>query len=160
MNCKHCISRLLDCLGASNTCTGYDYIIYGMLLIMDDARRINLITKSLYVDIALFYDTSWNCVEKNIRSVVSSIWVSGNEELLEIIFKKSQKKQKPTNKQFFRCLYEYISALYSGISEQYDFPLTCPISKQYCKWLDEFYKNIGISDRSCKKTDPHAPDRS
>lgn len=143
LNYRQIISRLLDCLGANNSCIGYDYIIYGMLLVMDDAKRINLITKSLYIDIAIFYDTSWNCVEKNIRAVVNSIWNSGNEELLEIIFKKSQKKKKLTNKQFFRYMYEYISVIYSKASiEDYNFYFTCPISQHYCKWLDEFYKNV------------------
>lgn len=143
LNYRQIISRLLDCLGANNSCTGYDYIIYGLLLVMDDVKRINLITKSLYIDIAKFYNTSWNCVEKNIRAVVNSIWNSGNEELLEIIFKKSLQKKKLTNKQFFRYMYEYISVLYSKSSiEDYNFCFTCPISQHYCKWLDEFYKNV------------------
>ena len=143
LNYRQIISRLLDCLGANNSCTGYDYIIYGLLLVMDDVKRINLITKSLYIDIAKFYNTSWNCVEKNIRAVVNSIWNSGNEELLEIIFKKSLQKKKLTNKQFFIYMYEYISVLYSKASiEDYNFCFTCPISQHYCKWLDEFYKNV------------------
>ena len=68
LNYRQIISRLLDCLGANNSCTGYDYIIYGLLLVMDDVKRINLITKSLYIDIAKFYNTSWNCVEKEYQS--------------------------------------------------------------------------------------------
>ena len=43
LNYRQIISRLLDCLGANNSCTGYDYIIYGLLLVMDDVKRINLI---------------------------------------------------------------------------------------------------------------------
>lgn len=83
----------------------------GLLLIIEDKERLECITKLIYPDIASLFHTSWNCVEKNIRTVVNSIWESHNTELLKIIFNKSEKDKKPTNKEFFKYMYDYIISL-------------------------------------------------
>ena len=57
------IISTLDKLIAARTSLGYDYIVYGLLLINEDQTRVSNITKALYIDIAAHYETSWSCVE-------------------------------------------------------------------------------------------------
>lgn len=66
------IKSTLDKLIAARTSLGYDYIVYGLLLINEDQTRVSNITKALYIDIAAHYETSWSCVEKNIRNTVNA----------------------------------------------------------------------------------------
>ena len=69
------IKSTLDKLIAARTSLGYDYILYGLLLISEDQTRVSNITKALYIDIAAHYETSWSCVEKTsaIRSMQSGL---------------------------------------------------------------------------------------
>ena len=83
------IKSTLDKLIAARTSLGYDYIVYGLLLINEDQTRVSNITKALYIDIAAHYETSWSCVEKNIRNTVNAIWTSENKTILEIIFNRT-----------------------------------------------------------------------
>lgn len=94
------IKSTLDKLIAARTSLGYDYIVYGLLLINEDQTRVSNITKALYIDIAAHYETSWSCVEKNIRNTVNAIWTSENRTILETIFNKTYTDRKPTNKEF------------------------------------------------------------
>ena len=82
------IKSTLDKLIAARTSLGYDYIVYGLLLINEDQTRVSNITKALYIDIAAHYETSWSCVEKNIRNTVNAIWTSENKTILEMIFNR------------------------------------------------------------------------
>ena len=68
------IMETLKSLGASKTYVGYDYVLFGLILLFQDKRKITGIVKSLYIEIADYYETTWNCVEKNIRWLVKQIW--------------------------------------------------------------------------------------
>lgn len=102
------IKSTLDKLIAARTSLGYDYIVYGLLLINEDQTRVSNITKALYIDIAAHYETSWSCVEKNIRNTVNAIWTAENKTILEMIFNRTHMDRKPTNKEFFEYLYDFI----------------------------------------------------
>lgn len=66
------IKSTLDKLIAARTSLGYDYIVYGLLLINEDQTRVSNITKALYIDIAAHYETSWSCTSA-IRSMQSGL---------------------------------------------------------------------------------------
>ena len=70
MNYKELLFDTLEKLGTSKTNLGYDYIVYGLLLMEEDPHCISCITKFLYIDIANHYGTTWKCVEKNIRNSI------------------------------------------------------------------------------------------
>ena len=89
MNYEKVIINTLDSFGVSRSYTGYNYVVYGLLLILEDSERIECITKTLYLDVAKHFHTNWNCVEKNMRTVVNHVWDSHNTELLETIFSRS-----------------------------------------------------------------------
>ena len=143
MNYKRMIISILDALGASKSHTGYDYVVYGMQLMLEDKECVTCITKSLYLDIARHYNTTWNCVEKNIRTVVNSVWDSGSSELLERIFKKSKKERRPTNKEFFKYMYDHITEMENHVEiPGLQISMICPISNRYCESLSVFYTKI------------------
>lgn len=140
MNYKRAIISILDSLGANKSYTGYDYVVHGLMLMLEDKESVTCITKSLYIDIAKHYNTTWNCVEKNIRTVVRSVWNTTNTDLLKIIFKKSGREKKPTNKEFFKYMYDYIVHLTHGTqSADRHIAVICPISNTYCEALSAFY---------------------
>lgn len=143
MNYKNVIISTLDSFGVNRSYTGYDYVIHGLLLIIEDEERLDCITKSLYLDIADYFHTTWNCVEKNMRTIVTSVWNSHNTELLDIVFNKSNRNKKPTNKEFLKYMYDYVlhAADYMQ-SPDHDIPVLCPISNKYCESLRLFYLRL------------------
>ena len=131
MNYENVIISTLDSFGVNRSYTGYDYVIHSLLLIIEDSDRLNCITKSLYLDIARHFHTSWNCVEKNMRTIVTSVWNSHNTELLDVIFNKSNRDKKPTNKEFLKYMYDYVIRAddYMQIADM-DVPVLCPFSNK------------------------------
>ena len=53
---------------------GAHYLAYAELLVLEDQRRLTMVTKWLYPEIAARYHTSWQAVERNIRTVISICW--------------------------------------------------------------------------------------
>lgn len=147
MDQKSIIIKTLNSLGANRLSSGYNYIIYGLLLLLEhDQRTLNLI-KSLYIDIAEYYNTTWNCVEKNIRYVIKSIWVSDNDKTIKSIFGSSASERRPTNKEFFQKMHDYIKQYNTYHTRQDEIIILCPVSHQYCESFTEYCLNaIRLSD--------------
>lgn len=144
MNTKDITMRILsDFHIEPTTYSGCRYIIYGISLMSENVDCINYITKSMYIDIAKEYHTSWNCVEKNIRTVVNVIWNSNNKQLLSEIFGETQCK-KPTNRDFFIHLYAYIIKLYQKNLQRtnYNIEFICPKSNQRCEYFVQMMNQI------------------
>lgn len=137
MNYERKVIDVLDLLGASRLYIGYNYIVYGLMLLLENNEFMLDVIKPLYIDIAKHYNTSWNCVEKNIRYIVKSIWISENNDLLIQIFKRTAFDQRPVNKEFFRDMYEYIQNTYEE-NEVISSRLVCPITRQYCKAFTDY----------------------
>ena len=66
-------------------------------------------------DIAVHYQTSIGCVERNIRTLINTIWLHGDRKLLNEIF-DFELSQKPRNGAFIDALVNYI--VMRGISEE------------------------------------------
>lgn len=101
---------LLWSFGINKKYQGFHYIIYGIELCVQDENCLNYITKDLYQDIAIKYHTSWECVERDIRTVVDIIWNYGNRELIFEI-NGSRFTDKPVNAKFFKILTKYVMRL-------------------------------------------------
>ena len=141
MDQKSIIIKTLNSLGANRLSSGYNYIIYGLLLLLEhDQRTLNLI-KSLYIDIAEYYNTTWNCVEKNIRHVIKSIWMSDNDKIIKSIFGSSSSERRPTNKEFFQKMHDYIKQYNTYHTRQDELIILCPVSHQYCKSFTDYCLN-------------------
>ncbi len=125
MDYENAVKRILRQLGVGRSYQGYEYVIYGILLVLQDKKRLEFVTKSLYPDIASKYHTSWKCVERNIRTVIDIAWREGDPGLiLEICGGKSFKK--PRNAQFFELMYEYMKRIYgeTAVTRQDDYDYT------------------------------------
>lgn len=66
------------------------------------------ISKGLYVDIAARFQTSIGCVERNIRTLINTIWFHGDRRLLNEIF-NFELSQKPRNGAFIDALANYVA---------------------------------------------------
>ena len=82
MNHEKEISNLLRRLGVNNSYVGFRYTIYGVIRTVHDPTLLAYISKGLYVDIAVHYQTSIGCVERNIRTLINTIWLHGDRKLL------------------------------------------------------------------------------
>lgn len=143
MNYEKIIVNTLDSFGVSRSYTGYNYVVYGLMLILEDKERIECITKTLYIDVAKHFHTTWSCVEKNMRTIVNHVWASHNTELLEAIFNRPYQNKKPTNKEFLKYMYDYIMRFESDIRiAGKKMPAICPISNTYCEALNIFYTKL------------------
>ena len=100
------IKSVLRRLGVKTSNQGYQYTAYGILLALKNKDSLAYITKSLYIDIAIEFHTSWKCVERNIRTIVDSIWKTDNVELLTQIC-NGNRIPRPANKEFFNLMCQY-----------------------------------------------------
>lgn len=94
MEYENVISAVLRYLGVGQSYQGYEYVVDGIRLVLEDSDRLKYITKSLYPDIAKKYHTSWNCVERNIRTVIDVIWRQDNEKYLLEIWETGRRKSR------------------------------------------------------------------
>ncbi len=97
-------------LGAAQTYRGFDYTIDGALLILEDENRLKYVTKTLYPDIAQKHNTSWYCVERDIRTIVDVIWNNGDKEML-LCMSGENLEEKPNNAKFLKILSEYAAKM-------------------------------------------------
>lgn len=102
------IETTLRLLGLNNSYKGFNFLIYGIKLTMKNPNILTYICKGLYLEIAIHYDTSINCVERNIRTAKEAIWQNGNKALLINIFGKTYKSKPPNNAQFIDILAYYM----------------------------------------------------
>ena len=65
---------LLRRLGIPETYKGFQYAAYAAALCALSQDRLLLVTKRLYPDIAKRFDTSWSCVERDLRTVINVAW--------------------------------------------------------------------------------------
>lgn len=99
MNYEREASQLLRRLGANSSYVGFYYVTYGVSQQnIQKPELITFITKGLYAEIAIKYQTTVGCVERDMRTV-NTIWQHGNRELLEIIFERNLTR-KPRNGEF------------------------------------------------------------
>ncbi|CCY01268.1 putative uncharacterized protein [Enterocloster bolteae CAG:59] len=107
MNYERETSDILRRLGVNNSYVGFRYTLYGVSCIVQDPSLLIYISKGLYVEIAAHYQTSIGCVERNIRTIINTIWIHGNRELLNEIFNFNL-EQKPRNGAFIDALAHYV----------------------------------------------------
>ncbi len=67
------IYDLLHRLGVTVNYTGFFQTAYAVYLIMENPKRLLLVTKWLYPEVAKQYKTNWKAVERNIRTAGSII---------------------------------------------------------------------------------------
>ena len=99
------IYALLHELGLSANFTGFFHTMYAVYLAIQQPDRLRLVTKLLYPEVAKHYATTWKCVERNIRTAVSTVW-STNPKLLESLARHPLSR-KPKASEFLSILTLY-----------------------------------------------------
>ncbi len=105
-NIQMAISKLLHSLGVPSHIKGYQYIRESIYLMYNSKEMIGGITKEIYPEIALRFDTTASRVERAIRHAIEVSWSRGDYELMEEIFGHSvdYDRAKPTNSEFIATL--------------------------------------------------------
>ena len=96
------ITKVLHSLGVPSHIKGYQYIRDGIYMMYKHPALIGGITKELYPEIALKYETTASRVERAIRHAIEISWNRGDYDLMEEIFGHSvdYDRAKPTNSEF------------------------------------------------------------
>lgn len=101
---------LLRKLGANGSYVGFRYVVYGAIRAHQNPDLTTYICKGLYTEIAIHFHTTVSCAERNIRTLVNTIWKCGNRLLLNEIFYRELTK-KPTNAAFIDAVTQYTENL-------------------------------------------------
>ena len=105
-NLQKSISKLLHELGMPAHIKGYQYIREAISLVYDNPEIVGGITKELYPELAIKFDTTVSRVERAIRHAIEVSWNRGDWDLMEDVFGHSVDidKAKPTNSEFIVTL--------------------------------------------------------
>ncbi len=105
-NIQMAISKLLHSLGVPSHIKGYQYIRESIYMMYTSKEMIGGITKEIYPEIAMRFDTTASRVERAIRHAIEVSWSRGDYELMEEIFGHSvdYDRAKPTNSEFIATL--------------------------------------------------------
>lgn len=98
--------ELLHRLGITAKYDGYFYTAYAVSLVEKQPDRLLLVTKWLYPDIARQYNTTWQCVERNIRTVITLAWERNPKKLVTLAGYSMERK--PSAGQFVGILMHHL----------------------------------------------------
>ncbi|MDD4291403.1 MAG: sporulation transcription factor Spo0A [Clostridia bacterium] len=100
------ISNIFISVGIPAHIKGYQYLREGIKLAIDNPLIINSITKELYPQIAMRYETSASKVERAIRHAIDVAWSRGKIENINTLFgvRVYTNNEKPTNGEFIALL--------------------------------------------------------
>lgn len=117
-NLQISITNILHELGVPSHIKGYQYIREGISIIYEKPEMIGGITKELYPEIAVKFDTTVSRVERAIRHAIEVSWNRGSWDLMEEIFGHSVDidKAKPTNSEFIVTIADKLRLEYRKVS--------------------------------------------
>lgn len=98
--------QLLIELGVPENRLGSKYLIKAICEVVEDERKIQLVTSRLYPSVADIYDTTWSRVERAIRCIIEEAWLRVDSEVALQYFGNTVAgwRGKPTNTEFIaRC---------------------------------------------------------
>lgn len=96
------VTKLLHALGIPSNIKGYQFIRTAILMVYYNPDFIGCITKKLYPDLSVRFNTTIQRVERAIRHAIEVSWLRGDIDLMEEIFGHSVDidRAKPTNSEF------------------------------------------------------------
>lgn len=96
------IHELLYRLGVTENYKGFSQMACATRLCAEEQERLTLVTKRLYPEVAKRYHTSWQTIERNLRTVGNVIW-KRNGPLLETLARRPL-DEKPRNTELLAIL--------------------------------------------------------
>ncbi len=93
-------------LGVPAHIRGYQYLRYAIALVIKDITILNSITKALYPEIAIKFETTPNRVERAIRHAIETSWERSELDVINRLFRYTIRNDrgKPTNSEFIALL--------------------------------------------------------
>ena len=112
------VTKLLHALGIPSHIKGYQFIRSAILMVYENPGFIGGITKELYPDLSIKFNTSIPRVERAIRHAIEVSWNRGDWDLMEEIFGHSVDidKAKPTNSEFIVTVADKLRLEYRKMS--------------------------------------------
>ncbi len=100
------ITEMLHHLGVPSQIKGYQYLREGILMLYESTHFIGGITKEVYPEIALRYQTTPSRVERAIRHAIEISWNRADLKTMDKMFGNSidYDRAKPTNSEFMVTL--------------------------------------------------------
>ncbi len=111
LNIRKETTRLLHEIGIPANLKGHNYIRDAVIMVLEDRKLINSVTKTIYPNIGRRYQTSACSVERAIRTALETAWTRGRTDIINDIFgfTVSINKGKPTNAEFIAMLADKLS---------------------------------------------------
>ena len=105
-NLEALVTNVIHEVGVPAHIKGYQYLREAIMMVVNNIDIINQITKQLYPEIAVKYNTTPSRVERAIRHAIEVAWGRGQSETVENIFGYtiSAAKGKPTNSEFIAMI--------------------------------------------------------
>lgn len=100
------IYDILYRLGITANYTGFFHTAYAVRLAVKQPERMMLVTKWLYPEVARRYGTSWQAVERNIRTAAAVAW-KNNRPLLEQLA-RTDLPRRPSASRFLAILVAWL----------------------------------------------------
>lgn len=107
---------ILRKLGVNGSYLGFKFVIYGVEKLHNNPMLITSICKGLYTEIAIHFNTSVYCAERNIRTIKEIIWRKADRKLLEEMF-GNDVTIYPNNAEFMDYLAVHIERIVNTRSE-------------------------------------------
>lgn len=100
------ITKIIQQIGVPAHIKGYLYLRESIHIVVNDMDYLGAITKELYPEVAMKYNTTTSRVERAIRHAIEVAWNRGEIETLERIFGYTinNNKGKPTNSEFIALI--------------------------------------------------------
>ena len=104
------VTELIQQIGVPAHIKGYHYLRAAILAAVEERSVMNSVTKSLYPQIADFYETTPSRVERAIRHAIEIAWSRGNGSVLGTVFGCTidTYRGRPTNSEFIALVADRI----------------------------------------------------
>jgi len=103
---KQAIIDLMHSMGITENYIGFSQLLFAVQLAREDPRRLASVTKEIYPDVAKAYNTSWRCVERNIRTVIEVSWSVDPRRISDLANYPLHRRPKPA--QFISLLLNHL----------------------------------------------------
>lgn len=90
-------------LGIKRTYKGYFFLIAALELAITDQKNLLYMSKSIFPVIASRYDTTYSCIERNIRTAINACWNSPDHREKTV----GNVTLSSTEGSFRNCFYRY-----------------------------------------------------
>ncbi len=119
------IAHILEQLGVGRSYQGFQYTVECCMLVLEKEERLRAVTKQVYYVVAKQHDTTWKCVERDIRTVAKVVW-RDKENALFHEFCGGEVKGKPKAREFIEMMCEYVKR--GCVGDCY-----CPETGRWCE---------------------------